>query len=39
MRNAEAHEQARNILEASGEAMMAVHKAILVAELRKLLES
>ncbi len=39
MRNAEAREQARNILEAGGEAMMAVHRAILVAELRDLLDS
>ena len=39
MRNADAREQARIILEAGGESMMAVHRAILVAELRDLLET
>jgi DNA-binding transcriptional MerR regulator len=39
VRNPEAREQVRNLLEAAAESMMGVHRAILVAELRKLIES
>lgn len=36
MRNPEAQEQARNILTGAGEAMLAMHRALLVEELRRL---
>ncbi len=39
MRNPEAHEQAKNILSGAGEAMIAVHRALLTAELKRLAES
>ena len=35
-RNAEAHEQARNILAGAGEAMISVHRALLTEELKRL---
>ncbi len=38
-RNAEAHEQARNILAGAGEAMISVHRALLTAELKRLADS
>lgn len=38
-RNAEAHEQARNILAGAGEAMISVHRALLADELRRLADS
>lgn len=38
-RNAEAHEQARNILSGAGEAMISVHRALLTEELKRLAES
>lgn len=36
--NAEAHEEARSILEATSEAMLAIHRALLNQELRRLLD-
>jgi DNA-binding transcriptional MerR regulator len=39
VRNSEARDQVRNLLEAAGESMISVHRAILVSELRKLIES
>lgn len=39
MRNPEAREQAKNILSGAGEAMIAVHRALLTAELKRLAES
>lgn len=38
-RNAEAHEQARNILAGAGEAMISVHRALLTEELKRLADS
>ena len=38
-RNAEAHEQARNILAGAGEAMISVHRALLTEELKRLSDS
>lgn len=38
-RNAEAHEQARNILSGAGEAMISVHRVLLADELRRLADS
>jgi DNA-binding transcriptional MerR regulator len=38
IRNAEGREQARNVVESSGESMMALHRGLLAAELRRLLE-
>ncbi len=38
-RNAEAHEQARNILAGAGEAMLSVHRALLTEELKRLADS
>jgi DNA-binding transcriptional MerR regulator len=38
IRNAEGREQARNVVEATGESMIALHRALLAAELRTLLE-
>ena len=36
---AEAHEQARNILAGAGEAMISVHRALLTEELKRLADS
>jgi DNA-binding transcriptional MerR regulator len=38
IRNAEGREQARNVVEGAGESMIALHRALLAAELRRLLE-
>jgi DNA-binding transcriptional MerR regulator len=38
IRSAEGREQARNVVEATGESMIALHRALLAAELRTLLE-
>lgn len=38
IRNAEGREQARNVVEAAGDSMIALHRALLAAELRRLLE-
>ena len=38
-RNAEAQEQARNILAGAGEAMISVHRALLTEELKRLADS
>ncbi len=38
IRNPEGREQARNVVESSGESMMALHRGLLAAELRRLLE-
>lgn len=38
IRNAEGREQARNVVEATGESIMALHRAMVAAELRGLLE-
>lgn len=38
IRNAEAREQARNILAGAGDAMVAIHRALLAEELRRLFE-
>ena len=38
VRNPEAREQVRNLLESTGESMIAVHRAMLVTELRRLIE-
>lgn len=38
IKNAEGQEQARNVVEGAGDSMMALHRALLAAELRRLLE-
>lgn len=38
IQNSEGREQARNVVEAAGDSMMALHRALLAAELRRLLE-
>lgn len=38
IQNAEGREQARHVVEATGDSMMALHRALLAAELRRLLE-
>lgn len=38
IRNPEGREQARNVVESAGESMIALHRALLAAELRQLLE-